>query len=279
MNQLGLKKRPEDKKAKGRDDTCPINFLILQSKDDRNKNKEEEEKIEHGNDTDRDNENDEGESSIRFPLKEGRVIGLPKDPASVPAEIRLSKKIHKQGNEAMEQTKQSGREWGFFLHFDEVGRLIPGKVKGPSEKASEDEWITREEYLQIKKQDETIHGNFHTHPKSTRYPGAELMLSHGNIGFFLEAEDVFNICKVPQSDYLLILRTKQTDPSREGSGEEAATAYLDLAWNKQTANLIAGMELKPAIDKAVNEAMIEICKKYNIALYKELGDKAVKKLE
>jgi len=105
------------------------------------------------------------------------------------------------------------------------------------------------------------------------------MLSHGNIGLFLEAEEVFHICKVPQGDYLIILRTKQTDPSREGIGEEAATAYLDVAWNKQTANLIAGMELKPAIDKAVYDAMIKICKKYNIALYKGEGDKAAKKVE
>lgn len=53
MNRVGLKKRPEDKQAKGRDDTCPINFLVLQSKDDRKENtKEEEEKMEHGDDTD-----------------------------------------------------------------------------------------------------------------------------------------------------------------------------------------------------------------------------------
>ncbi|MFQ6123366.1 MAG: hypothetical protein ACE5R6_01985 [Candidatus Heimdallarchaeota archaeon] len=40
---------------------------------------------------------------------------MPKDPASAPAEIRISKKIDKQGNEAMEQTKQSGREWDSYL--------------------------------------------------------------------------------------------------------------------------------------------------------------------
>ncbi|MFQ5820109.1 MAG: hypothetical protein ACE5I5_09000 [Candidatus Heimdallarchaeota archaeon] len=71
--------------------------------------------MEHGDDTDRDNEDDEKESVIRFPLKERRVMGLPTDPASAQAEIRLSKKIHKQGNEAMEQTKQSGREWDSYL--------------------------------------------------------------------------------------------------------------------------------------------------------------------
>jgi len=110
--------------------------------------------MEHGKVADRDNvseEEENEESSIHFPLITGQVTGLPKDPTSTPAEIRLSKKIHKQGNEAMEQTNQSGREWGFFLHFDEMGRLIPGEVKEPSEKASEDEWITREEYLKLKK--------------------------------------------------------------------------------------------------------------------------------
>ena len=75
-----------------------------------------------------------------------------------------------------------------------------------------------------------------------------------------------------------MLRTKQTDPSREGIGKETNMAYLELARAKTHVNLEKGMERKPAIIKAVFRAMIGIFKKYNIALYKGEMGKAAKKL-
>ena len=102
-----------------------MNFLISKG----NKNPDDaEEKMEHGNDADRDNEDDEKESSIRLPLKEGRVTGLPKDIATAPTKLRLSRKLQEQGYKAIESTRTSGNECGFFIHFTEGGEMLPREV-------------------------------------------------------------------------------------------------------------------------------------------------------
>jgi len=84
------------------------------------------------------------------------------------------------------------------------------------EDLSEGEWIDLKEYSKVQKQDETIRGHMHTHPESVLYPGSELVFSDNNIGFFLAANDVVHICTDPQGDYLIMLRTEQTDSPREG---------------------------------------------------------------
>ena len=53
---------------------------------------------------------------------------------------------------------------------------------------------------------------------------------------------------------------------------------IELTREKVRANIMEDMEQKPAINKAAVEAMIEICKKYNIALYKGQMGRAAKKL-
>jgi len=49
---------------------------------------------------DRNENGNDKKSSIRLPLKAGRVTGFPKDLASAPQEIRLSKKLLKRSYEA-----------------------------------------------------------------------------------------------------------------------------------------------------------------------------------
>lgn len=80
---------------------------------------------------------EEGASSLRFPLKDGKVTGLPRDPASAPKKIRLSKKIHEFGEEARKHAQHAGEAWGFFLHFDETGQIRPGEVQGPSDEGKQ----------------------------------------------------------------------------------------------------------------------------------------------
>lgn len=241
-------------------------------KKDKNKDKRRDE-----NKGDKEAENEAYESSIKLPLKEGKVTGFPKDLDSAPTEIHLSKKIHELGDKAVEKTKESGEEWGFFLHFNEAGRLLPDKLKSPSEKASGGEWIILAEYSAIKKQDESIQGMFHTHPKSTTFPSGELSFSEGNLGTLLEMEDALLLCKGPQGDYLLALRTQQTPLARKGIGREATQLYREIARDKTILNIKKGLERKTAVIKAVFETMVEICKKYNIALYKgEVGKPAKK---
>jgi len=170
---------------------------------------------------------------------------------------------------------RSREEWGYFIHLDERGHLIAGELKkGPS-----DEWITLEAYLKARKQDKTIQGLMHTHPKSERHPGSELVFSVGNVGVFLEANDAVQICMDPQGDYLIMLRTEQTDRPREGISKEAAKAYVDLAQDISNTHIIEhNMEIKDAIVKSVFDALIEICTNYKIALYKGGKNKAPKKV-
>jgi len=209
-------------------------------------------------------------SSFMLPLLSGKVTGLPKDLSSAPNEIHLSPKLHQCGDEALQRTQQSGNEYGFFLHFDDTGQIRPGKVRGPSEQgktAGIPTWITQEEYLELKKHDRSIHGHLHTYPASAEYPDEALVLSVGNIALFLEAEDVVLICRGPKRDWLILLRTQITPPTRNGLGEEAVQLYLDLARDKLWTHLMAGMEQNQAYDLGFFEAMIEVCKKYNIVLY------------
>jgi len=126
---------------------------------------------------------------------------LPKDPGSAPREIRLSDEFHKNSHEAWKCAKESGNEWGYFIHLDEEGQLIAGKLK----EGTPHEWIRFEEYVKARKQDKTIQGLMHTHLEE------ETVFSSSNIGFFLAAKDSICKCMDPQGNYLIMLRTEQTD--------------------------------------------------------------------
>ena len=220
-------------------------------------------------------------SSFTLPLIAGKVTGLLQDLASAPNEIRLSPKLHQRGDEALQRTQQSSDEYGFFLHFDATGQIRPGKVRGPSDQgktAGTPTWITQEEYLELKKHDRSIHGHLHTHPASAEYPDEALVLSVGNIALFLEAEDVVLICRGPKGDWLILLRTQITPLKRNRLGEEAVQLYLDLARDKLWTHLMAGMEQNQAYDLGFFEAMIEVCKKYNIVVYQGKSGTPPKKL-
>ena len=189
---------------------------------------------------------------------------LPSDPSSATRTIALSKELHKKINEARERTNASKteEEWGFFLH--RKGRhLTPGKL----EKGVSGGWYTLEAYLAAKKKDPTIQGSMHAHPPSKRYPGSERKFSEKDIGVFLEAEDVVQICVGPQSDYIMIMRTKQTNLSHKGIAKEAINIYLNVARTKVDTNITNGMDRKEAVSKATLDTMKVIWKQYNIAVY------------
>ncbi|MFQ5820122.1 MAG: hypothetical protein ACE5I5_09065 [Candidatus Heimdallarchaeota archaeon] len=228
--------------------------------------------MDNSNNDDRDNENDEEEneeSSIRLPLKVGRVTELPKDLGSVPREIRLSDEFHKNSHEAWKCAKESGNEWGYFIHLDEEGQLIAGKLK----EGTPHEWIRFEEYVKARKQDKTIQGLMHTHLEE------ETVFSPSNIGFFLAAKDSICKCMDPQGNYLIRLRTEQTDPPWEGIFEEATQAYTAVAREKTKQHIMENeLDRKEAIRRSMVEAMIEVCKQYNIALYTGTSKKAAKKV-
>lgn len=120
--------------------------------------------------------------------------------------------------------------------------------------------------------------NLISSPKGQEFPGAELAFSVGNIGLFLETHDALYVCYGEQGTYLLLLRTQQTDPPREGLAEEAATLYIHWAREKTHANILQGMDPPQAINQAVHAAMIEVCKKYNIVLYQGESKKRAQKL-
>lgn len=218
-------------------------------------------------------------SSLQLPLRAGKVTGLPKDPTNAPEEIRLSQKIYECGDEALRLTQQSGDEYGCFLHFDETGQIRPGEVRGPSEHAEEGEWITRGEYVAIKQQDPTIHGLLHTHPTSALFPGGELTFSPGNLGLLLEVEDTLLICRGPAGGTLLALRTQATLPGQQRLGSRVAREYQNHLPAKLSEGFAAGLDAEAAITQAVFKAMLEVCKTYNIAVYKSMAGSSVRKVE
>ncbi|MFQ6126711.1 MAG: hypothetical protein ACE5R6_19205 [Candidatus Heimdallarchaeota archaeon] len=225
----------------------------------------------------RDNVHDKKEridTTLRFVLKAGQVRRLPKDIASAPSKIRLSQKILDQGNKAVRRANASGNEWGFFFHLSKQGQFLPSELKEGTPQV----WISREEYLKAKKQDETLQGLLHTHPE------AKTVFSESNIGFFLDAIDVIHICMDSQGDYFLILRTEKTPPPHEGLFEEAVNQYIDLA-RKETVTYVREHDLEhtkdsaEAINHGLFEAMKAVCKKYNIVLYIGRSRKAAEKVE
>jgi hypothetical protein len=218
-------------------------------------------------------------SSLTLPLRAGKVTGLPKDLTNAPEEIRLSQKISECGDEALRLTQQSDDEYGGFLHFDETGQIRPGEVRGPSEHAEAGEWITRGEYVTIKQQDPTIHGLLHTHPTSALFPGGELTFSPGNLGLLLEVEDTLLICRGPAGGTLLALRTQATPPGQQRLGSHAARAYQNHLPAKLSEGFAAGLEAEAAITQAVFKAMLEVCKTYNIAVYKSMAGSSARKVE
>jgi hypothetical protein len=226
-------------------------------------------------------QNEEGVSGLFFPLKEGKVTGLPKDPVSAPQKLQLSKKIHELGEEALKKAQHAGEEWGFFLHFDETGQIRPGDVQGPSDEGKKEEiptWITRDEYLEIKRQDPTIHGLLHIHPEDPELPDVEPLFSWGNLGLFLDVEDTLLLCKGSHGDYLLALRTQQTPSSYKGIGKKATEDFKNFILDELAEVIEEGLEEDSAKSTAMFRAMLEVCKKYNIAVYKGSTDKPALKL-
>ncbi|MFQ5820055.1 MAG: hypothetical protein ACE5I5_08725 [Candidatus Heimdallarchaeota archaeon] len=250
---------------------------MIKNKDNKPKNKVEKiakmKETEHNNDNDdRDNkkarEKDE-ESSIRLSLKIGGITGLPKDLSSAPPEIHLSSKFHKKSYEALKRAKASGNEWGYFIHSDEEGHLMPGKLK----EGTPHEWISLEEYSKAQQQDETIQGLMHTHLEE------RTVFSPSNIGVFLAANDSVYKCMNLQGNYLIMLRTERTDPPREGIFREVVNAYAEVAREKASQYIIkADLDEEEARKKSLFEAMREICKRYNIALFMGGSTKAAKKV-
>lgn len=202
--------------------------------------------------------NEQNASFLRFPIRAGQVTGLPKDPTLAPHTVRLSATLHYQSQEALNRTKKSGNEWGYFIHVGEEGDL----QAGPLREGTPDSWISLDEYLPIKQQDATIQGLMHVHLKGAT------AFSDSNIGFFLETNAVIYKCTDPQGNYLLMIRTELTEPPRLGLFEETLYTYRAVARDK-TRQYIWDQDLRieEATQKAVVDAMIEVCKQYNIALY------------
>jgi len=151
--------------------------------------------------------------------------------------------------------------------------MLPGEVT----EGTPERWITQDEYLKARKQDETIHGILHTHPE------AKTVFSESNIGFFLYFNDAFHVCSDSQGNYLLMLRTEKTDLSREGIFEEAVALYTIVARNATDRYVIEhDMDYTDnsteAIEHGQFEAMKAVCKKYNIVLYIVKRGKAATKV-
>ncbi|MFQ6123386.1 MAG: hypothetical protein ACE5R6_02090 [Candidatus Heimdallarchaeota archaeon] len=183
--------------------------------------------------------------------KARRVTELPKDPGNAPRAIRLSDELHKKSHEAWKCAKESGNEWGYFIHVAEEGQLIAGKLK----EGTPHEWIRFEEYMKARKQDKSIQGLMHTHLEE------ETVFSPSNIGFFLAAKE--SICKSIdlQGNYLIILQNEQTDPLREGIFEEVTQVYTAVAREKTKQHIMENeLDRKETIRRGMVEAMIEVCK-------------------
>ncbi len=139
--------------------------------------------------------------------------------------------------------------------------------------------MTFEEYLHIQENDKTIRGQLHTHPRSHKFPDTPVMVSDNNLGFFLATGDILQICQGPQGDYLILLRTNQTPPPSEELGHEATKAYRELADLQTRTKILSDMDRKVAILDGTFEAMIEICKQYNITVYKGDSEQAARKVD
>ena len=202
------------------------------------------------------------QASLTLPLLAGKVTGLPKELASAPSKLHLSQTLQTHGKQAIAQAKVSGNEYGCFLHLTPQGSIRPGVLKP----GTPDTWISLEEYEFARREDETIRGILHTHPE------ANTVFSESNIGFFLQIQDAIHICMDAQGNYLLMLRTKATDPPRKDLFEEAIALYTHVARKEidqyvQTHELNHTAPSSPAIEQGLLEGMKAVCKRYNIALY------------
>ena len=147
--------------------------------------------------------------------------------------------------------------------------MLPGELIAG---VSEEEWITREAYVTAQHQNETLHGFMHVHLRDTPF-------SDNNIGFFLDLNVAIAICRNPQDEYFVMLRTERTSPSRNGIFREALREYTTLARTHAKHYFIEQQrEWEDAKRQALYAAMKEICKKYNVALYIGQGKSPAQKV-
>lgn len=241
----------------------------LKGEDDNTTNRKEMESRKNSTKNNTVTGKNDAESTIRLSLKGGRITELPKDVARAPLKVQLSQEFHKKSQEALQCAKKSRNEWGYFIHVTEEGRLQPGPLK----EGISHTWISLEEYAMARQHDKTIHGLMHTHLQE------RTVFSPSNIGFFLATNDSIYKCLDPSGNYLIMLRTENTDSPWDGIFREAVRAYVDMAREKARYYFIeTGLPEEDARQKGLFEAMREVCKKYNIALYLGKDKKAAQKV-